>query len=266
MSTILKPVITAMAVLIAVTMILTRTDVVTNHWSNDELDYALRTATQDATAVMFDNDYMFGMDEEVSDFTVDLEKASNQFKESFFDNIGSTITENVVNEMNVSLSGFAGYRYIYAVYGTGQSTIPYGYTYYADNKMYEFTLGDKVFVTDLTTMDESELNIKDLNEHYFDSELTNENFRIVTIMTSINKFLNLFYSDNANIIAHNAGTGLEFNLGAVDYSVDDATVMEKMSSIIDGPSFFAVVDAYDTHTECMYRLFSLGAAELKYVS
>lgn len=161
------------------------------------------------------------------------------------------------------MAGYAGYRYIYATYNDGKTTIPYGYTYYANNKLYEFTLGNNVYVTDMSSMKETVWKLSDLSEHYFSNALTNENFRIVTIMTAINNFLNTFYNDGANVIAYNAGTGLEFDLGMVDYASDDVNVMEKLSAVIDGPSFFAVVDTYDTLTNRTVRLFSLGAAEYK---
>lgn len=263
MQTIVKPVIATFFTFLAVTVLLTRTNAVTSAWSNDELDYALRVATQDAGAVMMDHSQIFGTDEESNDFTVDLKNASDQFERSFFVNIGSTLTENVVNKMSVSMAGYVGYRHIYGMYGNGATTAAFSYTAYKDGKLYEFTLGDKVFVTNTASGAESETMLSSLPENFFSPSLSNENFRQVTVMKSINEYLNLFYSDKQNITAHNAGSGIDFELGLIDYAANDPSVMNKLSAMIDGPGFFAVVDCFDTTMNQPYRLFSLGGSELK---
>lgn len=261
MGSIVKPVITCLLTIMAVTIILTRTDTVTNQWANDELDYALRVATQDATAVMMSDNYIFGEDEESGDFGIDLQKATNQFKSSFYANIGSTMTEVSVNDMVISLSGYIGYRNIYAIYGSGQPAAAFSYTHAANNKIYEFTLGDKVYVTDRSTAAETITYLSDYSEHFFDANLTNENFRQITVMRAINEYLTLFYSDSQNITAKNAGSGVEFDLGLIDYAENDPSVMTKLSSVIDGPGIFAVVDCMDVATRQPVRILSLGAAE-----
>lgn len=262
---ILRPVATSLIVLMAISLLLMRTNTVTDEWSNDELDYALRVATQDATAVMMDHNFLFGIDEEESDFDIDLDYAYKQFESSFFRNIGSTVSENTVNKMSVALVGYAGYRYAYGMYGSGATTTPFPYSYYSDtdNCIYEFTLGDKVFQTKLSTMTETTLLLSSLPENYFSTAVTNENFRTITVMSAITDFLNIFFSDGRNITAVNAGSGLRFDLGTVDYAEDDNTIMTKLSGVIDGPSFFAVVDCYDSRVDRVVRLFSLGAAEFK---
>lgn len=262
---ILRPIATSLIVLMAVSLLLMRTNTVTDEWADDELDYALRVATQDATSVMMDHGFLFGIDEEESDFDIDLDYAYEQFKSSFFRNIGSTVSENTVNEMSVSLVGYAGYRYAYGMYANGTNTTPFPYSYYssADNCIYEFTLGDKVFQTNLSTMAETTLLLSTLPEHYFSTAVTNENFRTITVMSAITDFLNIFFSDGQNITAVNAGSGLRFDLGTVDYAEDDNAIMTKLSGVIDGPSFFAVVDCFDSRVDRVVRLFSLGAAEFK---
>lgn len=261
MGSIVKPVITCLLAIMAVAVILTRTDTVTNQWTNDELDYALRIATQDATAVMMSDNYIFGEDEESGDFGIDLKKASNQFKSSFYANIGSTMTNVSVNDMSISLSGYIGYRNIYAIYGSGQPAAAFSYTHSDDNKIYEFTLGNKVYVTNRNTAEETVTYLSDYPDHFFDENLTNENFRQITVMRSINDYLTLFYSDSQNITAKNAGSGVEFDLGLIDYAEDDPSVMTKLSSVIDGPGIFAVVDCMDATTRQAVRILSLGAAE-----
>lgn len=262
MSSIVKPLIACLVAIIAVTIILTRTDKVTNQWTEDEISYALRVATQDATAKIMDEGFIFGAEEEAEDFDVDLTRATEQFKKSFFTNLGSTVTETVVSETNVSLTGYVGYRNIYAVYATGEPAAAFAYTYSIGDKIYEFTLGDKVYVSDLNTGDETETLLSDYPEHYFSSKLTNENFRQVTVMQAINDYLTIFYSDEQNIIAINAGSGVRFDLGLVDYAADDPSIMTTLSSVIDGQGFFAVVDCWDTQTQEIVRVLSMGAAEL----
>lgn len=73
MQNITKPIITVFFAFIAVAMLLTRTNTVMNNWSNDELNYALRIATQDASAVLMDENQIIGTDEEVNEFHLDLD-------------------------------------------------------------------------------------------------------------------------------------------------------------------------------------------------
>lgn len=261
MGSIVKPVITCLLTVMAIAVILTRTDTVINQWSNDELDYALRVATQDATAVMMSDNYIFGKEEESGDFGIDLKRASNQFKSSFYANIGSTMTDVSVNDMSISLSGYIGYRNIYAIYGSGQPAAAFSYTHADDYRIYEFTLGDKVYVIDRNTAEETVTYLSDYSEHFFDENLTNENFRQITVMHAINEYLTLFYSDSQNITAKNADSGVEFDLGLIDYAENDPSVMTKLSSVIDGPGIFAVVDCMDATTQQTVRILSLGAAE-----
>lgn len=262
MNSVVKPIITILVALIAISILLIRTTVTTNNWSNDELEYALRVATQDATAVMMDENYIFSDDNESSDFNIDLNKASKQFKRSFYANIGSVLTPVQMTDTNIALSGYVGYRYIYGIYSTGSQTAAFSYSYSMGNKLYEFTLGDKIYVTDLTTGTESTSQLSGLPENYFSSDVSNENFRKITVMKAINEYLTVFYSDEQNITAYNAGSGIEFDLGLIDYAENDPSIMTTLSAVIDGPGFFAVVDCWDSTTDQMVRLFSLSAAEL----
>ena len=176
-----------------------------------------------------------------------------------------------------ALQIMSGQTLLLAVPGSGKTTVVItrlkthlcsnlkssAYTTYKDGKLYEFTLGDKVFITDTTTGNESATLLSGMPEHFFSPTITNENFQRITVMKSINEYLNLFYSDEQNITAHNTGSGIDFELGLVDYAIDDPSVMNKLSAIIDGPGFFAVVDCFDTTMNQPYRLFSIGGSELK---
>lgn len=266
MNSFIKPVIVSFFALIAVLLMMFQTNVVTDRWTTDELNYALRTATWDATSVMMDDNYLFGTEEEPENFDIDLTRASSQFKDSFYRNIGSTVDANAVNDMNITLSGYAGYRYVYGVYGSGSETVPFGYTYTEGDTMYEFTLGDNIYTVNLADGMEDTLNLATLPENYFSATVSNENFRNITVMSSINNFLNVFYGDDANIVASNAGTGVRFELGTVDYAENDPAMMNNLSAVIDGPSFFAIVDIQDTRIDRLQRVMSIGAAELKYNS
>jgi hypothetical protein len=170
-----------------------------------------------------------------------------------------------VNSASVTLSGYAGYKYIYGIYTDGNTTVPYYYSYYKEdeNSIYNFTLGDNIYIKDLSTAEETVIDINDLDDYYFSSKITNNNFRTITIMSTINTFLDMFYGDDANVTAINTGSGVKFDLGLVDYAQDDPTVMTQLSAVIDGPSFFAVVDCWDTEINQYVRIMSLGAAESK---
>lgn len=277
MSHVMKPVIAFLIALIGSTIIMTTFKQYSTTASHNEFDYALRTATQDATTSMIARNYLFGLEEETSDFKIDLETTTEQFKESFEKNVGGVNALHTVNEMDVAMSGVVGYRYVYAQYSTGATTVPFSYCYTVGNQQYEFTLGNKVYVltvgaTDPATgkMPERVMYLNDagktaaenLPEHFFRTDMTNEEFRDYIVMTRINEFLTVFYSDGANVIAYNADSGLQFNLGTSDYAADDPSVMTKMSAVIDGPGFFAVVDYFDTEIDQMVRILSFGGSEL----
>ena len=263
MGHILKPIIVFLAALSLISLMMTSVNQTKNDWTNNELSYALRVATQDATQVVMDDNYIFDGDEEPIDFRIDLNKAAKQFKSSFYANIGSTVSPDSVNSMNITMYGYAGYRYVYGLFGSGTETIPFGYTYADGTTMYEFTLGDRVYVTDTSTGTETVLTLSTLPENYFSSTLNNINFRNFAVMNGINSFLNTFYGEKANTTAYNADTGVYFDLAAIDYAQDDATTITRISSIIDGPSFFAIVDINDAMIDRMVRVMSIGAAELK---
>ena len=61
---------------------------------------------------------------------------------------------------------------------------------------------------------------------------------------------------------------MQFNLGTSDYAVSDINpdeygyIMTKMSAIIDGQGFFAIVDYNDSELDQMVRILSFGGSEL----
>ena len=122
--------------------------------------------------------------------------------------------------------------------------------------MYEFTLGDNVYWTDFSTKTSGVRSLSAMPEHSFSSEINNNDFKNICIMNSINSFLNTFYGEKANATAINAETGVRFELAAIDYAEDDATTITKISSIIDGPSFFAVVDINNPLLDQMTRVIN----------
>lgn len=263
-----KPLAVFLAVIMAVSLLLIRTETKTSDWTDDELNYALKIATQDATSVMMDSQYIFGIDNESEEFSVNLPLAYEQFKSSFFSNIGSTISATVVNEASVSLAGYAGYRHVAGIFADGQYAIPMSYTYYDDTTklIYEFTLGDRIYTTNTATMAQGELDMAALPAHYFHPTIDNKDFKNITVMSTINRFLDLAYQSDANVAkmtAINHGTGVSFNLGLIDYASDDPSLLTTLSAVIDGPSFFAVVDCNDTKMQQVNRVLSIGAAELK---
>ena len=91
---------------------------------------------------------------------------------------------------------------------------------------------------------------------------------VAMLLTRTNTVMNNWSNDELNyalrIATQDASAVLiDFELGLVDYAIDDPSVMNKLSAIIDGPGFFAVVDCFDTTMNQPYRLFSIGGSELK---
>lgn len=286
----IRPVAIFLLVLIISSLTLIRVRSETNSWTREELNYAIRVATTDATSVMVNEDYL--MDGNTNDYekvTVNLDRAKSQFEASLRRNLGAAVDNSEINSMNIPIVGYVGYRYIYAILEnatetvgidgepleigeTGGQTFPWGYTYMVHEAgkdpdlnytIYNFTLGDKIYVYKAengVTTDEV-LNINDLPEHFFSPDQTNKDFATITIMQNINEFLNAFSNTEYSLQAMNAGSGLTFNLGTVDYVGDDASKITGWSSVIDGPGFFAVVDMFDPQLTGSVRTFTFGGAE-----
>lgn len=265
MNNITKPIITGFVLLICITLLGAKTKSVTNEWTEEELSYALRTATQDATACMLNENYTIdGNEGELQNVVVDIEKATDEFEKSFALNIGAFVDPANINSMNIPLSGYVGYKQISGILSDGSSTQPYAYTYVDSvaNKMYSFTLGDIFYSTNLSTYEEQELKISELPEHYFHAELINENFKTTIIMESISDFLTQFCGTEYDLVAYNVGSGLSFELGKTDYSQDPSMITE-FAAVIDGPGYFAVADLMDPQLSGIpIRTFTFGGAEL----
>ena len=271
MNNIVRPVASVLITLLAVTMLLTYGKQSMHSAAADELDYAMRVATQDATSKLMDENYLFGSDSSSQLFATDIEAAAKQFVASFQRNTPS----GRITDIDVSFSGVAGMWAIYGQYSNGSVTPPFGYTFYADldplqigdrtqpDMLYEFSLGDAFRETDLTSGVTVDKKLCDLSEGYFSSRVSNGAFHDISVMFSINDFLNAFYSsEDANVSVRNAGNGLQFNLGLFDYADDSPAVLNNLSSVIDGPGYFAVVDYYDTYIDQRARVFSISSAEL----
>lgn len=292
-----RPVAIFLLVLIISSLTLIRVRSETNSWTREELNYAIRVATTDATSVMVNEDYL--MDGNTNDYekvTVNLDRAKTQFEASLRRNLGAAVDNSEINSMNLPIVGYVGYRYIYAIlddgttltdeYGqpllddngeqlhsaSGKQTFPWAYTYTTTEPgkdpdlnyaIYNFTLGDKIYVykAENGVSSEETLYIDDLPENFFSPDQTNRDFATITIMESINEFLNAFSNTEYSLQAMNAGSGLSFNLGTVDYVGDDESKITGWSSVIDGPGFFAVVDMFDPQLTGSVRTFTFGGAE-----
>lgn len=297
------------AIILLVTMVMAwmsvRLMTTTNAWAEDELDYAIRSATVDATAVMVNEDYLMdGIRNDFEKVTVNLDRARAQFQNTLYRNLGVAVDQGEINSMNIPMVGFVGYRYIYGVFEdsfvdevvkddlgnimydgagnpvvrrvlkNGASTFPVSYIYtdYVSDDtytIYNFTLGDKVYVTKVVGNRETEETWylskmaadPTKGEHFWDANLTNKQFANMTIMSTINDFLNMFSNSEYSLQAMNAGSGLNFNLGTTDYVGDDNSKITSWSSVIDGPGFFAIIDMFDAQQSGKIRTFVFGGAE-----
>lgn len=269
----IRPIAIALIVLITVGLLLVRVKSETNGWVEEELNYAIRTATTDATAVMVNEDYLMdGITNDLEKVTVNLDRAKERFEKSLYVNLGAAVDDSQINSMNIPMVGYVGYRYISGVLEDGRETFPWAYvhTVVPSGKdpslwytMYNFTLGDKIYVTEMKNgvMTDSILYLSTLPENYFSTVHKNKDFVTITIMECVNEFLNTFSNTGYSLQAMNAGSGLSFNLGTVDYVGDDESKITAWSSVIDGPGFFAVVDMFDPQMSGKVRTFTFGGAE-----
>lgn len=240
-----------------------RTKTVTNRWTEKELSYALRVASQDATSVLMDENYSLdGNTIDAENISVNLLRARNQFEQSFARNVGSHLNPDAISNMNLPLVGYVGYKYVFGYTYNGGATIPYAYTYVKGNTMYNFTLNtDTVYETD-GNGSEQEKKISSYPEHFFSSNMTNQEFRSYTVMSAISKFLTIYNGTDTNLIAKNMGTTVEFELGRADYA-NDPSIMTTFAAVIDGPGFFAVTDILDAQPSGIpVRTFTFGGSEL----
>lgn len=261
MNSIIKPIIAGLIVLTFFSLVGTRVQTVTNRDAENELSYALRVATQDATADMIDKNHMMDGIEGDGNFKIDLNAAETRFLKSFKCNIGSCVDASRVNSMNIPLSGYVGYKYIVGRLTDGTITFPFSYVHTIDDQIYNFTLGETVYVTDALTGVETEKKMSDFAENHFHSDISNKDFRTITIMQTISEFLSVFGSNPANLMVQNAGTGMTFTLGGVDYTNSDPSQLVEFSAVIDGPGYFAVTDMYDPQLGGRIRTVTFGGAE-----
>ena len=262
MNNIIKSIVAGLIVLMFFSIVGTRVQTVTNRQVEDELSYALCVATQDATSVLVDRNHMMdGKEGDTGNFRVNLDTAEVQFRKSCARNIGSAISPASVTTMNIPLSGYVGYRSIVGRLTDGRETFPYAYSFTKGSNVYNFTMGDTVYVIDSNNGAETTVSLKSLSENFFNGDITNENFRTITIMNAVSNFLSNFMSDTNNLMVLNTGSGLTFTLGGVDYTNADPSQIVEFSSVIDGPGYFAVTDLYDTQLGGRIRTFTFGGAE-----
>ncbi|WP_281692851.1 hypothetical protein [Agathobaculum desmolans] len=262
MSSMFRPVLVGMMVLMMMNLTLGRVCLVTNDRAEDEVSYALKTATQDATAVLIDQNHMMdGNEMDAGNFKINLDDADAQFKDSFARNVGAFVSPVTVTSMNIPLTGYVGYRYVYGHMADGTATFPYAYTTVKDDKVYGFTMGDAITVTNSSGGQESEVMLSALPEYFFHAEIKNADFRTITIMETISDFLTQFNATGNNLMMINAGSGLMFQLGGVDFTNGDPSQLVNFSAVIDGPGYFAITDFFDPQLDKQVRTFTFGGAE-----
>ena len=263
MNSISRVLISLLTCTIMISLMTARTKIVTNRWTENELSYALRVASQDATSVLMDENYSLdGNTIDAENISVNLTRALTQFKNSFARNVGSHLNPDAISNMNIPLVGYVGYKYIFGHTYDGGSTIPYAYTYVKNNTMYNFTLNtDTVYVT-AGNGEEQEQKLSSYPEHFFSANMTNQEFRTYTVMSAISKFLTMYNGEDVNLVAKNMGTTVQFELGRSDFS-GNPSIMTTFAAVIDGPGFFAVTDMIDPQVSGIpVRTFTFGGSEL----
>lgn len=264
MNSISKVVIGLMSCVMILCIMTARTTTVTNDWVEDELAYALRVASQDATSVLMDENHSLdGNTIDAENISVDLDRALGQFEESFSRNVGSHLNPDAISNMNIPLVGYVGYRFVFGHTYDGGSTFPYAYTCVKNGVMYNFTLNDDTVYVTVGNGDEEEKKISDYPENFFSSVMTNEEFRTYTVMSAISNFLTIYNGADVSLVAQNMGTSIQFELGRSDFANGDPAIMTDFAAVIDGPGFFAITDMMDPQISGIpVRTFTFGGSEL----
>jgi len=199
-----------------------------------EWAYAYQNAIEDAGSLIRRLGYTSGSDNEMERFVGDAQNAASRFLLSLRANLGAAVPEAAADETEIPLYGYIGERYISAVYSDGGEAAAYPYTYLKEYWVYNFTLGDVVYVTDAATGDETQASLSDFEEHFFSASLTNEEFRAKTVSDAIATYLSLCFDDDINIVLLKTDTGM--GLG------DSLTTLDAAPDFIAGTGFFVVVE------------------------
>lgn len=214
--------------------------------SDNEWAYAYQSAIGDAGALIRGLGYTTGSDDEMEGFVGDAQKAVSQFEDSLRSNLGAAVTEAAADEVNIPLYGYIGERYVSAIYDDGGVAAAYPYTYLKEYRVYNFTLGDDVYVTDAATGDEAQTSLASFEEHFFSAELTNEEFRARTVADAIVTYLSLCFDDGIDIALLN--TGADMGLG------DNLTTLAAAPDFIQRTGFFVVADHEDCENDERIRI------------
>lgn len=225
----------AVSLIFVLTAVLTKSRVV--EAADAEWAYAYQSAIEDAGSLIRGLGYTDGSDEQMDGFAADARNAAERFVESLCANLGAVVPSNAVNEVSVPLYGFIGERYITAVYADGGMAAAYPYTYLKEYRVFNFTLGDTVYITDAATGDETKASLSGFEEHFFSATLTNEAFREKTVAEAIATYLSLCFDDDMGIalLKADAGKGLG----------DSLTTLAEEPGFVSRTGFFAVTESAD---------------------
>lgn len=294
-------------ILTMVTYCLFKSDVIVFDAKKEAYVSSIRAASQVATAEIMDvadvNFIYDGNKREPADISVNL-GALDTFRETLTRLLDAKKDGSMtgVTNINVPLTGFITYRYVVGVgyaydknaeYNRGDEgngkgytyLLPAGYTYKMTDpvipaeirdKVWEFTLGDKVYIEDRTfimsgtaltdTISKNDYDIKAFLQKSGFKEA--REFAKYIVMDCIDTYLNEYSGASFNPIAENTQTKTEFNLGKSNYSSNREEYTEK-SALIDGPGLFAIVDVYkgSGNEQRLYqRIASFGGSELVQVN
>lgn len=232
----------ALCIVLAVAGILNQAGPIAAEKAAEEQRYAVQAAAGDAASYMDHLGYATGNDEEMERFGVDAQAAIARFRQSYAMNTGVALSNEITAQTSVQLAGFIGDRAVTAAYPDGGIAASYPYTYLKEFRVYNFTLGDTVYITDSATGDETQTSLDSFEEHFFDATLTNEEFRRMTIADTIGtKYLPLFFDDGKPIYAANEDGML--------------AALAEVPGLASASSFFIVADCVDPESGEIQRLF-----------
>lgn len=282
-------------VVIMVSYVLFKSDVVVFDTKKDVYTSVIRASAQRATNEIMDltdvNSSYDGNLKDIEDIPVDLD-ALYKFRQTMTRMLNSKEEGSLagVNNINIPLAGFVTYRYVVGVtYGEdGLYTkegntflLPMGYTMnvsssgvpaQVNDTIWEFTLGDKIFIDGESYTGGGYILTHDLTGDTFDISSLLDDFKFedikdlknYVVMDCIDRYLDKYSGASFNPIVSNTQEGLDFELGRSKYSKNKMDYTTK-SSVIEGPGMFAIVDIYtgnEDEKKLYKRIASFGGAEL----
>ena len=268
MSNIGKILFSMMVVVITFTYLGFRTGIVSIDTKKDVYTSAINAATQLATQEMINTDDInkfYDADRDKLDISMNMDRDTiENFKNNLINFISIQRDGSLagVSNINVPLCGYIGYSYIVGVTYNNIYLLPMEYTTSDEsNNTWRFTLGDDVYKNGVAT------KLSKLTDAVPYGFSTFYDFRDFVVALTIDSYLNEYSGASFNMIAENTGVKLDFDMGLTNNVISNESYRD-LSSVINGPGTFAIVDVYtgdDNGEKLFERIASFGGSELEFI-